>query len=370
MTATERAGAILTIDLGAVVDNWRLIAQTAKGAEAGAVVKADGYGLGAARVGRALAKAGCTTFYVARIEEGVRLRAALPAVDIHVLDGLLPATQADLMEHRLIPVLNSRDQVHAWAVHARHLGRKLPADLHVDTGMNRLGLDAGEVDDLLADPSDLDALDLRHVASHLACSDERRHPMNAAQRERFAELRRRLPRGRGSLANSSGIFLGKPFHFDAVRPGAALYGVNPHPDEPNPMAQAVQLQGRILQVRFVDSPHSVGYGATHAVARRTKIATVAVGYADGYLRSLSNRGTAHIGEAEAPLVGRVSMDLITLDVTTVPERLARPGGLVDLIGPHHPLDAVAAAAGTIGYEILTSLGARYHRVYLGDEAGP
>ena len=220
---------------------------------------------------------------------------------------------------------------------------------------------------MAADPSLLDGLDIQTVMSHLASADED-SPQNAEQLALFRDARARLPMGRASFANSSGVFLGPDYHFDLARPGVALYGVNPTPGCPNPMAQVVRLKAKILQVRDVDSTETVGYGATHRIAGPSRIATLPVGYADGYLRSLGNRATAYIGDYEAPLVGRVSMDLITIDVTTVPEAQCRPGMTVDLIGPRHTVDDLAAQAGTIGYEILTSLGRRYHRVYAGGAA--
>ena len=235
--------------------------------------------------------------------------------------------------------------------------------MHIDTGMARLGLPPRELERLVADPAPLAAFDFRYLLSHLACADEPDHPMNEAQRAAFAGAVAALPRATASLANSSGVFLGPGWQFDLARPGVSIYGVNPQPAGPNPMRPVVGLQAKILQIRDVDTPQTVGYGATHRFAGPTRVATVAAGYADGYLRSLSGRGTAHIGDIAVPVIGRVSMDLTTFDVTRVPE--ARPGDMVDLIGPHHDVDALAAEAGTIGYEILTSLGRRYRRCYAG-----
>ncbi len=249
---------------------------------------------------------------------------------------------------------------------ARATGRALPAAIHIDTGMNRLGLPAPEADVLATEPDRLIGIDVRLVMSHLACADEPDHPLNSEQLTAFTAARTQLPTAPASLANSSGIFLGTPYHFDLVRPGAALYGVNPTPGRTNPMRQVIRLQGKILQVREIDAPRTVGYGATHRAAGSTRVATVAVGYADGFLRSLSNRGSARIGGQQVSLIGRVSMDLSTFDVTRVPREAAHPGALIDLIGADLSIDDVADAAGTIGYEILTALGHRYHRVYSGD----
>lgn len=364
MTSRDTCGAILSIDLGAVVRNYKTLQQRLKGAQCSGVLKADAYGLGADRVGPALANAGCKIFFVALIDEGIRLRTSLPGAEIHILGGLLARTESVFVEHRLIPVLNSLGDIERWAGFARTAGRKMPADIHVDTGMLRLGLPPKELATLGGDMKRLEGLDIGNIISHLACADEPNHKKNAEQLDAFRKARKLLPMGKACFANSSGIFLGPDYHFDLARPGVALYGINPTPGVPNPMADSVRLQGKILQIRGVDYPETVGYGATHRFEGAGRIATVAVGYADGYLRSLSSRGLAYIGNHPAPLVGRVSMDLITLDVTEVPERLSRPGDLVDLIGPHNPPDAVAERAGTIGYEILTSLGARYHRTYI------
>ncbi len=362
-----RAGAILTIDLGALAENYRRLCTELNGVPCAAVVKADGYGLGLARVAPALFRAGARSFFVAQLGEAIALRGAIPeAAEIFVLNGLAAGPVAEFRARRIVPVLNSLDEVDTWRGEARAAGNPLPAALHIDTGMSRLGLPPGELDTLAAEPGRLDGIALSHVMSHLACADRPEHPLNAAQLAEFRAARARLPAAPASFANSSGIFLGADYHFDLARPGVALCGVNPTPGRPNPMRQVVRLQGKILQMREIDAPRTVGYGASHRAAGPTRVATVAVGYADGYLRSLSNRGSAWLGNQRVPVVGRVSMDLITLDVTGVSPESARPGALVDLIGPEHTADHVAEAAGTIGYEILTALGQRYHRVYLGD----
>ena len=355
--------AVLTVDLGAVADNWRLLRDRgAPGAVAG-VVKADGYGLGAAPVGRALQAAGCRHFFVAHLAEGLALRAALgPGPVIAVLNGFAPGAAEDA---GLLPVLNGPGDVEAWAAAARTAGRQLPVLLHVDTGMARLGLTPAEVEALAADPDRLAGLDLRHVMTHLACADDAENPLNAQQASRFAALRARLPAAPASLANSSGMFLGREFASDLARPGCALYGINPTPGRPNPMRQVATLAAPVLQVREIPAGTPVGYGASWTAARPSRIATVAAGYADGYLRSLSGRAVGILAGRPVPLVGRVSMDLITFDVTDLPpgEKLVAPGDMVQLVGPGNTPDEVADRAGTIGYEILTSLGARYRRDY-------
>ncbi len=363
MTPESRAGALLTIDLGAVVANWRLLRDRARPADCAAVLKADAYGLGAARVGPALAEAGCRWFFVAHLDEGLALKPLLPAGAILcVLNGLPPGAEAECEAAGLTPVLNSLPQLAAWSALARRLERRLPAVLQLDSGMSRLGLDAGETGRLAAEPALLDGVDLRLVMSHLACADDPSDPASEAQRHRFDADRARLPRAPASLANSPGIFLGPAFHLDLVRPGAALYGLAPA--RPNPMRPVVRLQGRVIRTHAVSAGQGVGYGLDWTATAPTRIATISVGYADGWLRSLGPRGAAWLGGTRLPLAGRVSMDLITLDVGALPEGALGPGDLVDLIGPMQDADAVAEAAGTIGYEVLTSLGARYARRYV------
>ena len=366
--AARRACAFLTIDLAAIQANYRRLQREAGGVEVAAVVKADAYGLGATQVGPALARAGARRFFVAQIGEAIALRAALaeacPEAAIHVLQGPLPGTEADFLEHDLIPVLNSLEDLALWRGLAEQKGEALPAVLHIDSGMNRLGFDPAALEILAKDHGHLGGIRLTAIMSHLACAEEADNPMNAAQRDAFSAALKRLPQAPVSLANSSGIFLGPGYHFDLLRPGVALYGINPTPGKPNPMNQVITLKGKVLQVRDVDAPQSVGYGAAHRVTGATRLATVGVGYADGYLRSLSGRGGAFIGGQRVAVVGRVSMDLITLDVTSVPQEMVRPGALVDLLDPQHGADALAEEAGTIGYEVLTALGQRYHRSYL------
>ncbi|MCC7427111.1 MAG: alanine racemase [Alphaproteobacteria bacterium] len=368
-TAPPGAGAVLAIDLDAIAANWRALRDRHAARRIAGVVKADAYGLGAAQVAPRLAAEGCRHFFVAHLAEAVALGPLLPAdAMLAVLNGLMAGSTAEFRAHGLVPVLNDLAEIEAWANAARAAGTALPAILHIDTGMSRLGLDARSLERLAQDPSRLDGLDLRFVMSHLARSEED-VPMNPAQLARFRAACARLPRAPQSLANSSGLFLGPDYHFDLGRPGAATYGINPKPGHANPMRTTVRLLGRVLQVREIGAGESVGYGATFVAARPSRIATVAVGYADGYLRSLSARARAVIAGRAVPLVGRVSMDLITLDVTDLPEADAHAGAWAELIGPKEPPDAIAERAGTNGYEILTSLGARYHRQYLGRHPG-
>jgi alanine racemase len=348
--------ALLHVDLDAVVANWRDLGAR-HGAPAAAVVKADAYGLGAAAVGRALREAGCPIFFVAHLTEGLALREALGAgPDIVVLNGFPPGADGDAA---LIPVLNHLGDV------AAHAASGSAAVLHLDTGMSRLGLDAREQATLAEDRGRLAGLRLRYVMTHLACADEPGHPLNEAQRARFAAAAERIAPGvPRSFANSSGIFLGAGFRSDLARPGCALYGINPTPGQPNPMRQVARVEAEVLQVRQIAAGDTVGYGAGYLAREPRRIATVAAGYADGYLRALSGRSLAFLHGREVPLVGRVSMDLTTFDVTDIPE--AKPGDRLTLIGgPGNTPDDIAARCGTIGYEILTSLGRRYARAHVG-----
>ena len=363
----DAAGAVLTIDLTALCDNYRLLAGRLADAACAAVVKADAYGLGAARVAASLARIGCRQFFVAHLSEGLALRDLLPAeAEIFVLNGLMPGAEPACLDAGLTPVLNSLAQVDAWTGFARERGRALPAILQIDSGMARLGLAPAEIDELARDPARLDGVALRAVMSHLACADEPDHPANRAQLAAFEAQRRRLPPAPASFANSSGIFLGPDYHFDLARPGAALYGVAPVPGRPNPMRAVVRLDARVIQTRTIAAGDAVGYGHVFRATAPTRLATLAVGYADGWLRSAGRAGQAFVGDQAVPIAGRVSMDSLILDISALPEAMLQRGDLVELIGPHQSIDQVAEAAGTIGYEILTSLGGRYARRYIGD----
>ena len=363
--AAEGALSRLTIDLGAVRRNYRRLLERLGGVPCAGVVKADGYGLGAERVAPALWDEGCRVFFVATLEEAVRLRPAVPDATVCCLNGLLPGTEPVFVEHRIVPVLNALDQVARWRGFGDTAGRKPPAILHVDTGMNRLGLGEDEWQRVLEAPDVLDGVDWLYLISHLASADEPDAPSNARQLARFRQVRQRLPHGmKASFANSSGIFLGPDYHFDMARPGIALYGGRPNGRDPNPLECPVRIEGRILQIRTIRAGIAVGYGGSWTSPRESRIATVAAGYADGYLRSLSGVGTVALGGRSCPVVGRVSMALITVDVTDVPSAEAFPGAFVEVLGPSVTPDDAADAAGTIGYELLTSLGRRYARHYV------
>lgn len=365
---TIQPTAELTIDLGALVANYRLLQRHAKPARTGAAIKASAYGLGAEQAAPALFNAGCRQFFVAILSEGVALRRFVPEAEIFILSGPIGGDEPEFVQHRLVPVLNSPPQIALWSKWCAANGAT-PAALHIDTGMSRLGLAPAELDQLIADPSQLAAFSLPLVMSHLASADEPQSLQSAAQLVCFkSALDRLLPllptRPTISFANSSGIFLGPDYAFDLARPGSALYGLNPTPAAPNPMRQVVGLKARILQVRHIDAHQTVGYGAAHRSTRATSLATLGLGYADGVFRALSHVGAAFIGGMRAPFVGRVSMDLITIDVGHVPPHLVQPGAWVEILGEHQGADELAAAAGTIGYEVLTSLGSRYQRRYI------
>lgn len=362
-----RAGAVLTVDLDAIAANYRLLVERAAGAQVAGVMKADAYGLGMDRVAPALVRAGCRVFFTAHVEEGIRLRTIVPADrTVYVLHGPPPGTAADFVEHRLTPVLNDPGQVAEWSAACARAGRRLAAAVQVDSGMSRMGLAPADLA-ALGDPRDwLAGFEPVLLMSHLACADEPAHPMNDGQRRRFDALRAQFPPLPASLANSSAIFLGPDFRYDLARPGAALYGINPQPGRPNPLRQAVALDARIVQVRTIEAGAAVGYGARYVPEGTRRIATIGIGYADGWPRALSGRGHAVVDGVQVPIAGTVSMDSITLDVTAIPEARLQPGMTVELLGPTQHVDTVAAQAGTIGYEVLTRLGGRFERRYLGE----
>jgi alanine racemase len=358
------AGASLTVDLGAIAANWRALSARAGGAECAAAVKADAYGTGIETTVPALAKAGCRTFFVAQLPEARRVRSVAPEVTIYVLNGLQPGTAEAFARHALRPVLGSPEEIREWCAFESATAWTGGAAIHIDTGMTRLGLQMKEVGQLDARPRTLSLL-----MSHFACADEPGHPLNARQIEAFAAARGHFPGVPASLCNSSGLFLGGDLGFDLVRPGIALYGGNPMPGRENPMRPAVGLEARVLRVRQAAAGETVGYGATYRFDRASRVAVVGVGYADGLLRTGSSPGPFEgaemaIGGRRCRVVGRISMDLTALDVTDVPGEVAR-GDRVEVIGPTVPLDEVARRSGTIAYEVLTSLGERYHRRFIG-----
>ncbi|MFM9938063.1 MAG: alanine racemase [Hyphomicrobiaceae bacterium] len=367
------ARAVLTISLAALRANWGELNRRSGTAECAGVIKADAYGLGLGEIARALTAEGCRTFFVATLHEARVVREAQPGAAIYVLDGLLPGASPHYAGFDLRPCLSSLAEVREWAAYCDATGRRLRAAVHIDTGINRLGLSPGEVETLADSERRLfEDFEMSLVMSHLACADEPAHPMNQRQRQRFDALRLKLPAAPASLANSGGTFLGPDYHYDLVRPGIALYGGRALEDMPNPMQWVVQLQARILQIRDVPAGEAIGYGASFKTERASRIATIACGYADGFLRALSGPSgkpgpVGFIGEHPVTVVGRVSMDLITVDVTDVPEKQAVRGAWVEVLGARTTIDDLTDRAGTIGYELLTRLGRRVLRVYDGRE---
>lgn len=355
----------LVIDLDALVDNYHRLTAEAAPAETSAVVKADAYGLGANRVGPALYNAGCRSFFVAHVQEAASLRPHLPKdAVLYILNGFQPGAEIYAAANGFVPVLNSLEQVAAWQRAARALQRDLPAILQFDTGMSRLGLSPDETTRLLAEPDLLAGLSIRYIMSHLASADDVASVQND---EQFTVMRERIAQFPGiplCFANSGGIFFDKSFHGALVRPGVALYGVTPSDRAASPMKPVVRLEAKVIQTRTVPAGAKVGYGASFIASAEMQLATIAVGYADGLPRCLSNRGAAYFGATRLPIVGRVSMDSIVIDISALPPGTLTLGSLVEIIGPHQSLDDVAADAGTIAYEILTSLGHRYRRDYI------
>lgn len=353
-------GPTLEIDLSRIAANYRLLRERFTGTECGAVVKANAYGLGAKPVAQALADAGCQSFFVATLQEAIELRGQLPNHKIVVFQGVGEGEQLAFINHQLIPVLNSPQQMARWQVVALQ-GNDRPSILHVDTGMARLGLTAGEFNALPEETAEQCQCSL--LMSHLSCSSDAAHPQNEQQLDAFIALSERFPELPTSLCNSGGVFLGEAFHDDLARPGCALYGVHLGDSGDSPMLPVVRLSAPIVQIRTLDAEQTVGYGATQNLPAGTKLATVAIGYADGVHRCLSHKLFGTIDGVKLPLVGRVTMDLLTFDVSALNDEQMKNATRIELMNDSQTVNDVAALAGTIGYEVLTSLGARVQRIY-------
>jgi len=359
---SRAAGGILTIDLDAVQHNYKILSAEAKPAGTAAVIKADAYGIGAVQIAPALYKAGCRMFFVAQLIEAFQLRPCLPDdAEIAILNDIQPGMEAVTADAGFIPVLNSFSSIKTWSALCREKKQKLPAMLQLDSGMSRLGLDAEEAGQLAANPEIFDRADIRYILSHLAYSDEYANDINNKQLITLKKLLKKLPSLPVSFANSGGIYLGKDYRFDLVRPGIALYGVDPHGQKPSRLRPVIKLEARVIQTRHVGAGIEIGYGGTWLTTQPTHIATVAVGYADGWLRSLGNCGSAYFSDYRLPIIGRISMDSMTLDVTALGKTAPRRGDLIELIGPNQRVEDVARNAGTVPHEILTALGHRYDR---------
>ncbi|MBB3948023.1 alanine racemase [Rhizobium skierniewicense] len=378
MDAFEAAPLRLTVDLGALADNWRDMNTRSGKARASAVVKADAYGMGIEDCGATLYHAGARDFFVATVAEGATLRPHAPEARIFVLSGIWPGQEAQVFNNDLVPVVASEEQLSFWMSLMADRGDH-PFALHVDTGFNRLGLPLEDALYLADDPTRPASFDPVLVLSHLACADTPSSPMNRAQLESFRRVSAAFEGIESSLSASAGIFLGADYHFDLTRPGIALYGGEAVSDMTNPMRPVAKAEARIIQIRDAGEGQTVSYGGTFRLTRASRLAIAAVGYADGYHRSLSGSGIplrdmgyggayGFINGYEVPIAGRVTMDLTIFDVTDVPPNAIRAGDYIELFGPNVPVDEVARAAGTIGYEMLTGLGLRYERQYLIEDA--
>ncbi len=365
--AEIEAGGTLTIDLAAIAANYRALATRVLPTECAAVVKGDAYGCGLDQVTTSLGRAGCKTFFVAHLSEARRVRALAPEAAIYVLNGFTSGAGPAFVEAYARPVINSSVELAEWDQFIAASGWRGGAAVHVDTGMNRLGL---SVDETAAVAARLQSENhgIALLMSHLACAETPAQPLNDRQIRQFREIRTLFRGIPSSLANSSGIFLDGSTHCDLVRPGAALYGVNPTPGSPNPMRPVVEVQVRVLQVRSVARGATVGYGATWTAKHASRIAVLAAGYADGFMRAAAMTEAdpgrdVIVADRRCRIVGRISMDLLAVDVTELPEGAVRRGDFVALIGGNLGVDPIGTQAGTIGYEVLTNLGRRYHRVW-------
>ncbi len=361
------SGSRLTINFVALAANYRFLAKQIAPAEAAITIKADAYGLGMAECAPVFWAAGAQSFFVALASEGVALKAMLPKADVYVLHGATAANASILRDAKIIPVLGSPEMIALW----RELGDGAPCALHVDTGMNRLGLTMDEAKTLAI--GGLHGLNAILLMTHFACADDPDHPKNTSQIESFNAAKALFPSLKTSLQNSAGAFLGALARSDVARLGIALYGGEAVNHVANPMRPVVTAEAQVMMVRHAKAGETVSYGATQTLARDTRIAVCSVGYADGYHRALSSTGVAlretgrpaglgFIAGHKVPILGRVTMDQTMFDVTDVPE--VKAGDFIELFGPNIPLDDAARAAGTIGYELLTSLGQRYHRIYV------
>lgn len=366
---SPEATGLLTVDLASLVANWKTLAKRAGKAQCAAVVKADAYGTGLEPAGQALARAGCETFFVATFDEALRLRTILPTVTIYLLNGLNPGTAELVCGIDVRPVLGSLAEIEEWEAHADASGEEAPAAIHIDTGMNRHGLTLAEAEAIAPKlVTDEYTFTPTLVMSHLACADEPSHEMNKQQIEAFAQIVKKFPGIPASLCNSAGLLAFPEAHFDLVRPGVALYGARALNAGENPMQPVVKLQARVVTVREAKAGTSVGYGARLKLPRDSRIAIVSAGYADGIFRAAGSSDNKKGAEAvvagqRCNVAGRISMDLLAVDVTDVPADKIKRGDLVTLLGDGISVDDLAGHARTIGYEVLTSLGRRWKRIY-------
>ncbi len=358
----------LEIDLSKIRANYNILAKFCHNtscAEIGAVVKANSYGLGANKIAPFLFQEGCKNFFVFSIDEGIDLRKSLDLnANIFVLNGVFYNEIEEFDRYNLIPILNHLGQVKIWQEFAALRSRKIPGALHINTGINRLGMPAQEVEKLVNGYDLLQGIELQYIMSHLSSGEENDNPYNLEQLKKFKHYLQYFPEVKASLSNSSSMFLGTDYHFDLIRPGAALYGINPTPTKSNPMHHPIRLVAPIIQIQEIPVNSSVGYNMTFLTDRDSIVATLPIGYADGYSRIYSNCGEVYIDGYKAPVIGRVSMDLITIDVTNLPPEKVFLGQEVEIIGDNCTTDKVASISGIFSYEILTMLGSsRYKRIY-------
>jgi alanine racemase len=356
---------VLTIDLEAIRANYKVLdKKVGNGVECASVVKSNAYGLGIEQVMTALSSVGCRNFFVATLDEALQIRKFSLTDNIYVLNGVRQGQEMEFLQHNLVPVLNDGYQIEVWREFSRRKESKLPVTLHIDTGMSRFGISVDDARELYENREYLKALNITLVMSHLACADEPDHEMNKLQFEKFSQCKEFIGTTKLSLCNSAGIFLGSEYHFDMVRPGAYLYGLQVSPSIDPPPQPVVKITSRILQVREIKENVTVGYGATRQVKKGSVLATVALGYGDGISRALSNHGYVYILDTKCPIVGRVSMDSLVVEITDIPLQEVSIGTEVEIIGENISMDDIAKQAGTIGYEVLTSLDGRYKKQYI------
>jgi alanine racemase len=357
----------LEIDLGALAHNFRFLKdKVGENCIVAPAVKADAYGTGIVQAAKALYEVGARHFFVATLDEALTLRGVLPDCQIAVLGGLMKGDIKTFHQHTITPVLNDPAQIEYWAEGNKQSGAFHKSILHIDTGMNRLGFGSADMDAVLKFPHDvIEHARIETIMSHFACADEKDHPLNAQQYHAFKKAAAHFPAAKKSLANSSGILRDKSWHFDMVRPGMALYGLNPIPETTNPMRAVVKLSVPVLQIRPVKRSESAGYAAGYVFENDTVLATIGLGYADGFLRHLSNKAQVFWNGMACPVRGRVSMDLTIIDIGHIPpEQRPQCGDLIEILGLHQDADTLAESGSTIGYEILTQLGRRYKRIYV------
>jgi len=365
MTNFKSSNGVLTINLNALADNYRLFQEHVnQGCAIAGVVKANAYGLGRKEVTTKLKDIKCPQFFVATLDEAFSIRSYDTQTPIAVLNGLMQGMEKEYVAHNITPVLNTPNDIERWSNLATNTDSKLPAIIHFDTGMNRLGLGSTETKKLVEDLSILKPINVQAIMSHFSCADEKDHPLTTKQAKLFKQIAQHFPKSKKSLSNSPGLFRDNAYHYDIIRPGYSLYGGNPTPETNNPMNNVVSLNAAILQIRECEKGESIGYGATHSFSEKTRTATVALGYADGFLRSGSSKAVLYYNNQPCPVLGRVSMDLTSIDISHIKGKQPKQGEAIEILGPNQDIDDLAETAGTIGYEVLTALGARYKREYI------